>query len=88
MADVHEIFIRPNGKIECIYTDDTRFLVDQASSVKIKRGSNVEPTEDGQWIADMSPVGGPLSPSFKLRADALAWETAYLNNYLAAGGHS
>ena len=26
----------------------------------IARGSHVEPTEAGDWTADLSPVGGPL----------------------------
>ena len=85
MLDTHKIFIRPNGTINCIYTDDIRFLISSAQQVNIRRVSNVEPTTDGQWVADMSPIDGPESPAFDRRADALTWEKDWIENYLQGG---
>lgn len=79
----HTIFIRPDGEIKHVYSDDLRFLVDQAKHVEISRGSTVEPTSDGLWVADMAPIHGPKSPAFKLRSEALDWEIDYINRFLA-----
>ena len=34
-------------------------------SIKIRRGSHVEPVEGGKWIADMKPVDGPVARSLQ-----------------------
>ncbi|MHA2642868.1 MAG: hypothetical protein V2G41_09495 [bacterium JZ-2024 1] len=47
----------------------------------ISRASYVEPF-DGGWVADLSPVGGPILGPFRLRREALDAERAWLDDYL------
>ncbi|TWU51149.1 hypothetical protein [Rubripirellula reticaptiva] len=47
----------------------------------IRRGSHVEPTADGYWTADLSPVDGPVLGPFKTRSSALAAEVAWLGKH-------
>jgi len=72
-----EVIITPIGLTKSVFDDllDLRCL----GAIEIKRGSHVEPTEDGQWTADLSPVGGPLLLGlFDKRSEALAAEVAWL----------
>ena len=71
-----ELLIAPSGGIRCVYGDDVN--LSQLGRLSIQRGSHVEPTADGQWTADLSPVNGPLLGPFVSRADALAAEVAWL----------
>lgn len=75
-----EIMIRPDGSIAFIHDDSVTESLKDIGKTSIKRASNVEPTEDGQWNVDMSPVGGPesLGITFDKRADALASEVEFL----------
>lgn len=77
----HSIVIRPDGTIEFIYSDALRPIIDAAKELKITRVSNVEPTDDGQWIADLAPIDGPVSGSYKLREEALRWEEKWLKEH-------
>ena len=53
--------------------------------VEIRRASHVEPTADGQWTADLSPIdGGPLLGPFPMRAEALAAEAEWITARLAS----
>lgn len=52
---------------------------------RIERASHVEPTPDGQWTADMSPVSGPVLGPFDKRSEALAAEVAWLEEWLQQG---
>ena len=71
-----DLFIDAAGQIRCLY-DET---VDLASlgPLAIERGSYVEPTVDGRWTADMSPVDGPVLGPFAIRSAALAAERSWL----------
>jgi len=73
------IKIRTDGTIHVIYSDDLLPLLKQGKA-DIRRASSVEPTSDGRWQADMSPVGGPVLPSRETRAEALAAEISWLND--------
>ena len=74
----------PGGRVTCVYSE----VIDLAllGSLSIQRASHVEPDDDGQWWADLSPVNGPrLGPHAK-RSQALDAEAVWLdNNYLFAG---
>lgn len=77
--------VTPDGTLSFIYTDDVdRFALQEelGGELSIRRGSHVEPTDDGRWQADMSPVGGPVLSPFETRAAALAAEVAWLENVL------
>lgn len=71
------IIVRPNGTVEFVYIDELRDLLLEGAPI-IKRVSHVEP--DGiRWMADLSPVNGPLLGPFDTREQALSAEVDYLN---------
>ncbi|WP_207395329.1 hypothetical protein [Bremerella alba] len=49
--------------------------------LSISRGSHVEPNEEGQWFADLSPVGGPQLGPFGSRSNALTAEIRWLEEH-------
>lgn len=78
------VTINSCGQAVGIYDDALREVFSAlGNELKIERASYVEPTEDGQWTADMSPVqpGVVLGP-FKLRSEALRAEEAWLREHL------
>jgi len=74
--------INCEAEVSAIYGDDLAGLIEQAETVSITRASHVEPTTDGQWTADLSPVGGPVLGPFALRQTALDEEVAWLKQNL------
>ncbi|EAQ80556.1 hypothetical protein [Blastopirellula marina] len=78
-----QLLISCNGDVRCIY--DEALPLRALGHVSIARGSHVEPTEEGNWTADLSPVNGPLLGPFESRIAALAAEHAWLTqNWLEA----
>jgi hypothetical protein len=77
--------IAPNGTVHAIYSDGLAKLIEESDTVSISRASHVEPTPDGQWTADMSPVAGPVLGPFRLRQEALDAEVAWLEQHLLRG---
>ena len=65
-----------DGNANTIYTE--AIDLHELGKLQIKRASHVEPTEDGQWTADMSPVNGPVLGPFMTRSEALAKEVEWL----------
>jgi hypothetical protein len=47
-------------------------------TLTIRRASHVEPTADGQWQADLSPVNDPVLGPFGLRSEAISAEVECL----------
>lgn len=74
-----ELVINSTGDIRCVYGEEVN--LSELGRLSIQRGSHVEPTADGQWTADMSPVKGPHLGPFDCRTQALAAEVAWLNQY-------
>ena len=72
-----ELLIEASGRVRCVYGEviDLHHL----GQLTIQRGSHVEPTLDGQWTADLSPVNGPTLGPFLSRAEALDAEVAWLS---------
>lgn len=70
-----------NGNLHSIYNEDINLV--ELGKLNITRASYVEPDENGQWFADMSPLQKDvkLGP-FKLRSLALQAEREWINNYL------
>ena len=66
------------GQIRFIYDDDLTALMEGQGQTTTKRASHVEPC-DGGWLADMSPVHGPVLGPFARRDEALAEEVKWLN---------
>jgi hypothetical protein len=74
-----ELVIEATGRVRCIYGEDLDLHV--LGQVAIQRGSHVEPTADGRWTADLSPVNGPVLGPFATRGEALAAEVEWLRRH-------
>jgi hypothetical protein len=78
-----ELVVDVGGGVKCIY-DETLDLR-ELGRLTITRASHVEPDSDGNWWADMGPVGGPVLGPFGTRGEALLAERGWL---AAADTHS
>jgi hypothetical protein len=67
-----QMLVQTNGAVRCVYGEELD--LPRLGRLTITRGSHVEPTADGQWTADMSPVTGPVLGPFPSRSDALTAE--------------
>ena len=74
-----QLIIGPDGTCHCIY--DETIDLHALGELHIQRASHVEPTADGQWTADLSPVSGPVLGPFPCRTQALKAETAWLDDH-------
>jgi len=74
-----QLIIHAGGVVRCLYAE----TIDLATigPMSIERASHVEPTPNGQWVADLSPVMGPVLGPFSLRSAALAAEAAWLHSH-------
>lgn len=71
-----ELVVHADGTLHGLY-DETLDL-SQLGQMSIRRASHVEPTDQGQWQADLAPVDGPVLGPFALRSEALAAEVEWL----------
>jgi len=71
-----QLLIASDGAVRCLYGE--RIDLAALGSLTIMRASRVEPDQQGCWLADLSPVGGPLLGPFALRSQALAAEQQWL----------
>lgn len=81
-----QIIIDPGGIGRCIYTESID--LQRIGRLTISRGSHVEPSEQGEWFADLSPVDGPRLGPFQRRSDALTAETEWLEQHWLSKPHS
>ncbi len=72
-----KLYISPSGVCSAIYDESLDLHV--LGRAEISRASRVEPTADGQWTADLSPVAGPILGPFATRSQALDAEVAWLD---------
>ena len=74
-----QLMIDPSGTLRCVYSE----LIELAAigNVVISRASHVEPDEQGQWLADLAPVGGPRLGPYANRSQALAAEQQWLDEH-------
>ena len=78
-----ELVVQPDGAVRCIY--DEAINLSALGRVQIRRGSHVEPNEDGRWFADLAAVQGPRLGPFELRSGAFEAERRWLSeNWLLA----
>jgi hypothetical protein len=70
------LIVDPRGTVRCLYGE----AIDLAclGALAIRRASHVEPDGDGQWWAELAPVGGPRLGPFALRSQALDAERHWL----------
>ena len=71
-----QLVVCGDGSIRCVY--DEAIPLAALGALTIRRGSHVEPTHDGRWMADLSVVAGPVLGPFALRSDALQAERDWL----------
>ena len=71
-----QLVILPGGAVRCLYSEHLDLAA--LGSPAITRASHLEPTPDGRWLADLSPVHGPTLGPFRLRSQALAAERDWL----------
>jgi hypothetical protein len=71
-----DLVVRPDGTVRCIYDEAIDLGVIGRPSVT--RASRVEPDRQGGWLADLSPVRGPIVGPFLRRSQALAAERDWL----------
>ena len=74
-----QLIIQPDGLSRCLYSEELPLHV--LGPLSIQRASHVEPTTDGQWTADLSPVQGPLLGPFISRSEALQAELQWLEQH-------
>ena len=74
-----DLIITPSGTVRTLYAETIDLTV--LGPAQIVRASHVEPTADGNWTADLSPVGGPFLGPFVKRTEALTAEVDWLNTY-------
>jgi hypothetical protein len=74
-----QLIIHAGGVVRCLYSETIN--VATLGPLSIERASHVEPTPDGQWLADLSPVRGPVLGPFPQRSAALAAEAAWLQRH-------
>lgn len=77
-----ELIIDEAGGVKCVYDE----AIDLAAlgKLNITRVSHVEPDDDGNWWADMSPVEGPSLGPFEKRSEALASEREWIDSHLVS----
>jgi hypothetical protein len=71
-----QLVVTPSGDVRTIYIE--AIPLSSLGRLTISRGSHVEPTADGKWVADLAPVDGPTLGPFARRSEALAAEVAWL----------
>ena len=74
-----QLIIHSDGVVRCLYAES----IDLATlgPMAIERASHVEPTPSGQWLADLSPVRGPVLGPFSQRSQALTAESVWLHSH-------
>jgi hypothetical protein len=71
-----EMVIDSKGGVRCIYGEEIDLVA--LGQATICRASHVEPDGQGQWWANLGPVGGPILGPFPRRTEALAAEVTWL----------
>jgi hypothetical protein len=74
-----DLVVAPDGTLKAIY--DEAIDLARLGRLAIRRASHVEPTPDGCWQADLSPVAGPVLGPFNRRSEALEAERAWLEQH-------
>jgi hypothetical protein len=74
-----QMIIQADGAVRCLYTETIDLAL--LGPLSIERASYVEPTPNGRWLADLSPMMGPVLGPFSQRSAALAVEAAWLESH-------
>jgi hypothetical protein len=71
-----KLIVTPQGAVRCLYGETID--LSGIGRLSIVRGSHVESDDEGRWLADLAPVGGPRLGPFPRRSQALNAEAAWL----------
>jgi len=71
-----DLIVSPDGTIRAVYAEAIDLGV--LGHLVISRASHVEPNDSGRWLADLTPVAGPVLGPFDLRSEALEAERVWL----------
>ena len=71
-----DLIVSPDGTIRAIYAEEIDLCI--LGHLVISRASHVEPDDRGRWLADLTPVAGPVLGPFDRRSEALRAEQAWL----------
>jgi hypothetical protein len=74
-----KLLVKPNGNVRAIY--DEAIDLGVLGRATITRASHVEPDQEGRWLADLTPVGGPVLGPFNRRSVALEAERDWLERH-------
>lgn len=77
------LIVQVDGYIRCVYGEALPLTT--LGPLEIRRASHVEPDRQGRWLADLSPVGGPLLGPFDRRSEALDAEREWLEEHWLTG---
>ena len=78
-----DLLILSDGTVRAVYTEE----IDLGCIGRpvITRASHVEPDSTGRWLADLTPVSGPVLGPFDRRSEALEAELSWLEaNWLTS----
>jgi len=80
-----KLVVTPEGSICHIYSEKSLQLSRELGLFQIQRASYVEPLPSGEWLADLSIVGGPVLGPFppESRDKALEAELEWLERNLS-----
>jgi hypothetical protein len=73
------LIIHRGGRVSGIYTESIPLR--QIGRLSIERASHVEPTCEGTWQADLTPVDGPVLGPFQVRSEAISAELQWLRKH-------
>lgn len=74
-----QLIIETGGTVRCLYGEAIELTM--LGPLQIARASHVEPTTSGQWLADLSPLSGPVLGPFVCRSEALSAEEAWITEH-------
>jgi hypothetical protein len=77
-----DLVIMSTGQVRCLYCEELD--LGSLGSLTIRRASHVEPTQQGEWTADLSPLGGPTLGPFARRSEAITAETEWIEGHAIA----
>jgi hypothetical protein len=74
-----KLLVKPDGTVRAIYQEEIDLTA--LGRLTIARASHVEPDQEGRWLADLTPVGGPVLGAFDRRSEALEAERDWLERH-------
>lgn len=77
------LVIDAKGGVRCLYGEEID--LQSLGSLVICRASHIEPDAEGNWWAELAPVGGPRLGPFARRSQALESEREWLESHWLSG---